>query len=83
MFLSLFQVLMDDEMLLETNQQKFLTQLSTYEIERRFGKQDSPDFQVLKHKSCGVSIFKCYLDPIKMKYYEFLEIRQMEGVLPA
>jgi len=37
---------MDDEMLLETNQQKLLTQLSVFESDRRFGSPDNPDFQV-------------------------------------
>ena len=37
---------MDDELLLETNKQKLLTQLAPSEVERRFGNQNSPEFQV-------------------------------------
>ncbi|XP_076822378.1 GTPase-activating protein and VPS9 domain-containing protein 1-like isoform X3 [Clavelina lepadiformis] len=49
------EVLMDDELFLETNPQKVLSRLNPIEIERRFGKQDSAEFQekLNQHVKCA------------------------------
>nr|CAB3248270.1 GTPase-activating protein and VPS9 domain-containing protein 1-like [Phallusia mammillata] len=41
----IMEVLMDDELFLETNQSKILTRLTAHEVEKRFGQQDDPTFK--------------------------------------